>query len=204
MAYRQSARCKPSDLIAAERVDPENRLLWRQTVRRLDADEIRDAMLATSGELAQLIGGPSVAPAQPRRTIDTRLVRNTRDGLLGAFDAPDGNSPVSRRDTTTTATQALFLINGDWGLARARAFAARVQRCAPASTYERERVVLVYRLALGRYPDGDELTTALAFLSRQSTLAAVSSPRTNVAADREALIDFCHVILNSNEFLYLD
>jgi mono/diheme cytochrome c family protein len=204
MAYRQSARRNPSALLAAERVDPENRLLWRQTVRRLDADEIRDAMLAASGELAQLIGGPSVPPAQPRRTIDTRLVRNTLDGLLGAFDAPDGNRVVSRRDTTTTATQALFLINGDWALSRARALAVRVERCAPPSTDDRERVVLVYRLVFSRDPDGEEVTAALAFLRRQSTLTVRSPERINLAADRAAFIDFCHVIFNSNEFVYLD
>jgi Protein of unknown function (DUF1549)/Protein of unknown function (DUF1553)/Planctomycete cytochrome C len=199
-AYRQSAQCKPTDLIAAERVDPENRLLWKRTVERLDADEIREAMLAASGELEPMIGGPSAMPVQPRRTIDTRLVRNTRDALLGAFDAPDGNSTVPLRDSTTTATQALLLINGDWALARARAFAARVERSRPESADERERIVLVYRLAVGRFPDSDEVEAAVAFLRRQKALGVAFPPRTSTAA----LVDFCHVILNSNEFLYLD
>jgi hypothetical protein len=202
--YRQSAQREPSDLVAGQRVDPENRLLWKHSVQRLDADEIRDAMLAASGEVTSTIGGASGTPAETRRAIDTRLVRNTRDPLLGAFDAPDGNATVPRRDTTTTATQALLLINGDWALARARALAGRAERSSAASADDRERIVLVYRLAFGRHPDRAELAEALTFLSRQSALAAGPKRRVNLEAYRAALVDFCHVILNSNEFIYID
>ena len=87
--YRQAAQRTESDLAAGQRLDPENRLLWKRTVQRLDAEEIRDAMLAASGELAETIGGPSVPTSQPRRTIDTRVIRNIRDALLDAFDSAD-------------------------------------------------------------------------------------------------------------------
>ena len=131
-AYRQAARRSESDLAAGQRIDPENRLLWKRTVQRLDAEEIRDAMLAASGELDPAIGGPSVPTSRPRRTIDTRVIRNIRDALLDAFDAADGTFSTPRRNTTTTATQALLLINGDWTLARAKALAARLERLQPS------------------------------------------------------------------------
>src|SRR5262249_25440331 len=74
----------------ALRKDPENRLLWRAQTRRLDAEQIRDAILAATGELDLRGGGPSVEAAKPRRTIYTKVIRNTRDPLLDVFDAPEG------------------------------------------------------------------------------------------------------------------
>src|SRR5262249_38755242 len=99
----------------------------------------------------------------------------------------------------TTSTQALLLINGGWTLARARALAARIDRGAPDSAAA-ERIIRAYRLTLGRSPEPDEFAEALAFLDRQSRLTHRAGP----SADYAALVDFCHVLLNSNEFLYLD
>jgi hypothetical protein len=198
--YRQSSERTVQDIALARRVDPENRLLWKRTVQRLDAEEIRDAMLAISGELEQAIGGPSVATSQPRRTIDTRAIRNIHDALLDAFDAPDGSATTAQRSTTTSATQALLLINGEWPLARARALASRLEREQLGSSDDRDKIVLAYRWVFGHRPDPGELTHAVAFLGRQSNLAQL--PRTRAA--REALVDFCHVLFNSNEFLYVD
>ena len=203
-AYRQAAVRSESDLAAGQRVDPENRLLWKRTVRRLDAEEIRDAMLAASGELDPVIGGPSVATSRPRRTIDTRVIRNARDALLDAFDAADGTASTPRRSTTTSATQALLLINGDWALARAKILAARLERLKPSSVDDQDRVVLAYRMALGRQPEPDEIAEAMEFIDRQANLVPHSARQLNTAADRDALVDFCHVLLNSNEFLYVD
>ncbi len=204
--YRQASERSMRDHAVARRIDPANRLNWKRTVERLDAEEIRDAMLATSGELESVIGGPSVPINAPRRTIDCRVVRNLPDALLAAFDAPDGNSTTARRIATTTATQALLLINGNWTLARAQAFAARLERFEPASADDRGRVVLAYRLALGRQPEPDELAAAVAFLDRQAHLARapVKRSRSSASAEQNALVDFCHVLLNSNEFLYVD
>jgi hypothetical protein len=202
--YRQAAVRNPRDLATAQRVDPENRLLWKRTVQRLDAEEIRDAMLTTSGELEPRIGGPSARTAQARRTIDTRTIRNTIDSLLDAFDAPDGTLTTPRRNSTTTATQALLLINGDWTLARAEALAARLERLEPASVDDRDRIILGYRLAFGRGPEPEELAQTAAFLDRQARLAQPPAGRSQLAADQSALVDFCHVLFNSNEFLYVD
>jgi hypothetical protein len=203
-AYRQAAVRKPQDIVIAQRVDPENRLFWKRTIQRLDAEEIRDAMLATSGELEPRIGGPSVPASQLRRTIDIRTIRNTRDALLDAFDAPDGNITAPRRDATTTPTQALLLINGEWTIARAEAFAARLERLEPGSINDQGKVILGYRLAFGRQPEPEELAESAAFLGYQARLPQPVGRRANLASDRSALTDFCHVLLNSNEFLYVD
>jgi Protein of unknown function (DUF1553) len=184
-----------------QRIDPENRLLWKRTIERLDAEEIRDAMLAVSGELDPVIAGPSVPTSRPRRTVFTRVVRNVRDQFLEAFDAPDGNSTTPRRNSTTAATQALLMINGDWTLARAKAVAARLE---PSSTDASDRIVLAYRLALGRRPEPGEIADGLTFVKQQATRLTPSAQRSDLQASREALVDFCHVLLNSNEFLYVD
>ena len=118
----------------------------------LRAEEIRDAMLSSSGELGTSIGGPSVLGSQPRRTIDTRVIRNSPDELLDAFDSPGGNATTPRRNTTTTAPQALLLFNGEWVLARAEAFAKRLEQFEPCLDGHMERVTMAYRLAFGRRP----------------------------------------------------
>ena len=202
-AYRQAAWRTQSELASARRVDPENRLLWKQVVHRLDAEEIRDAMLAVSGELDPAIGGPSVEVSRPRRTIETRVLRNARDPLLDAFDAPDATATTSRRDTTTTSTQALLLINGGWALARARAVADRLEHVEPASVGARARIVLAYRMTLGRRPEPEEIAEAAVFLDRQSRTSRLPAFRSK-RDDHAALVDFCHVLLNSNAFLYVD
>jgi hypothetical protein len=161
-------------------------------------------MLACGGELEPVMGGKSARGSQARRTIDTLSVRNTRDALLDAFDAPDGNATTPRRNTTTTATQALLLINGEWALARAKALAIRLERLEPKSTDHRARIVLAYRLTFGRPPEPDELEQAARFLECQARLASSTARQAEIANNRAALVDFCHVLFNSNEFIYLD
>jgi hypothetical protein len=198
--YCQSAERSESEIEFARQIDPQNRLLWKRTVRRLDAEEIRDAMLAISGELQPPLGGPSADLKAPRRAVDTKVIRNSRDALLDAFDAPDGYTSTGRRNTTTTPTQALLLINGAWPLARARAFARRLEEAATQGGDGRDCVVNAYRLAFGREPESGELATGTRFLAEQAG-------RMHAKADlgkHEALVDFCHTMLNSNEFLYVD
>jgi mono/diheme cytochrome c family protein len=203
-AYRQASVRAPAEIAACRRIDPENHLLWKQTVRRLDAEEIRDAMLACSGELSPTIGGPSVPTSQPRRTIDTRVIRNAVDPLVDAFDGADGTSSTSRRNITTTATQALLLINGEWTLARASTLAERIVRREPLSRRERSRVAYAYAFALGRPPEPEELEDALALLRRSASLLPTTGPSSEDPADNSGLVDLCHVLFNSNEFLYVD
>jgi hypothetical protein len=198
--YRQASRRPLDEVVRAARIDPEDRLLWKQAVRRLDAEEIRDAILAVSGQLDPRIGGPSEDASRSRRTIETRVVRNAPDAFLTAFDAPDGSGSTPRRDTTTTSTQALLLLNGSWTLDRSRAFTARLERLAPASLGQRERIRLAYHLALARPPEPVEVEDAVAFIGRAED--AARPPARD--GDPSGLVDFCHVLLNSNEFLYVD
>jgi Protein of unknown function (DUF1553) len=200
--YRQSAERDQSEVELARKVDPDNRLHWKRTVQRLDAEEIRDAMLEVSGELSGSIGGPAAEAGHPRRAIDTKVVRNSRDPLLDTFDAPDGYSSTGRRNITTTPTQALLLINGTWSMERARAFADRLYRLSSETNPARDqiRIVRAYHLAYGRPPEPDELFQAEEFLESQTRH---SKPGKRPAA-HESLVDFCHALMNSNEFLYVD
>jgi len=161
--YKQSAtRPMPQQ---ARLKDPENRWLWRMNSRRLDAEQIRDAMLAVSGELNAASGGPSADSTSTRRTIYTKIIRNTRDPLMDAFDAPDAFGSAPNRSTTTTPTQALLLINGTWPMQRAVALAEKIKQ-TKANTPE-EIVENAYRLAYGRAPLDAERSAALAFLAKQ-------------------------------------
>jgi hypothetical protein len=198
--YRQASHRPLEEVVRASRIDPEDRLLWKQTVRRLDAEEIRDAILAASGQLDPRMGGPSEDTARSRRTIETKVVRNAPDAFLTAFDAPDGSGSTPRRDTTTTSTQALLLLNGPWTLARAQSFAARIERLTAGSAGQRDRIILACRLAIARPPEPDEVEDAVAFIER---VKAAVRPRER-DGDHSGLVDFCHVLLNSNEFLYVD
>jgi hypothetical protein len=174
--YRQSGvREMPG---VAKLKDPENRWLWRMNPRRLDAEQIRDAMLAVSGELRmEHQGGPSAEYTEPTRTIYTKIARNSRDPMLDVFDAPETYSSVSNRNATTTANQSLLMINGDWPLKRSAAFAQRLIRESPSS----DPAVLIdraFQLAYGRNARAEERTTLVAFLnaSRGTVPVASASP----------------------------
>jgi hypothetical protein len=195
--YRQTAFRSPPP--AAEQKDPENRLLWRRPLRRLDAEQIRDAMLSVSGELDLTTGGPSVAPSAPRRSIYVKLLRNKPDPLLDILDAADGLTSAPVRDVTTTPLQALELINGEWALQRAAAMAARLKQEDLPS--ESERVQRAYQLAYARKPTSAECESAVGFLHKQAAALAGSA---DADPETAALADLCHVLLNSNEFLYVD
>jgi hypothetical protein len=180
-AYRRSAL--HPDPAAGRLKDPENRLLWKTTPRRLQAEAVRDAMLVTSGEFDSHMGGPSVDPNLPRRTIYTKVHRNTRDPLLDAFDAPESFSSTPGRNSTTTATQALLMINGRWPLERAQAFARRLR--ATGGSTPAELVRDAYRIALGRSPTGDELARGVAFLDKSAPAGkAADLPLVQAMPDR--------------------
>lgn len=190
--YRQSATHPEAE--KQQLKDPTNRLLWRANIRRLDAEQIRDAMLLVSGKLDMQAGGPSVPASKPRRSIYTEQRRNSPDPLLDVFDSADGFSSTPERNVTTTPTQALLMINSKDALAHAAEFARRVQSAAGS---ERDsQIVLAYRLAYGREPSDTERTAAIEFLNQQAAR--------NAAAASATLTDFCQVLLNSNELLYVD
>lgn len=110
----------------AESKDPANRLRWRFDIRRLNAEQIRDAMLTASGEIVVGHGGPSVAHTSLRRSLYLKMMRNTPEPLMRSLDGVDGLNSISKRSTTTTPTQALNLMNGDWVRKRSVAMAKRI------------------------------------------------------------------------------
>ena len=156
--YRQTARIQPSATAAV--TDPSNRYLWRFNPRRLDAEQVRDAMLAASGELDLKAGGPAEAGTSLRRSIYTMKKRNNQTEILRALDAPAGFSSTAERQSTTTPTQALLLVNGEWPLQRARKLAEKASSIDDA-----------WIRALGRPPTPAERETADQFLrARVGTL----------------------------------
>ena len=152
--YRQTARREPPQ--TALQLDPANKMLWRFNPRRLDAEQVRDAILATSGELDMKAGGPSEDANAMRRSIYTIKKRNNQNELLRSLDAPAGFSSTAERQSTTTPTQALLLLNGDWPLTRARKVATRVQSVDDA-----------FKAVLGREPSARERETAEAFVAKR-------------------------------------
>ncbi len=193
LTYRQAATGVAPDNALAK--DPDNRLWWKMATRRLDAEQIRDAILAATGQLGLAVGGPSVDAKEPRRSIYTKIRRNTPNPLLSVFDAPEGFTSTAQRNVTTTPTQALLMFNSSFMLAQAKAFADRLERERPADAIDR-----AYQLAFGRTVTSEERAHAEEFLQEQTR--RIAGAGTN--ARHTAFVDFCHVLLNANEFLYVD
>lgn len=166
-AYRQTARREPTP---TERdVDPTNRLLWRFPPQRLDAEQVRDAMLAVSGELKQRDGGASVTGTSPYRSVYVKKLRNRPDEMLGGFDAPLGFESAPDRISTTTPIQSLLLVNGSWSLTRSRAFARRL--LAGKAQLEPNDIRQAWQLVFNRAASEDEVSEALAFVRDQTGVA---------------------------------
>ena len=197
-AYRQSAIPAPHSpgSVDPKMVDPSNRLLWRFPVRRLAAEQIRDALLAVSGELDLTTGGPGSDFAAPRRTVYVKMIRNKRDPLLDVFDLPDRLVSAGDRNVTTTPTQSLLLINSPSMIARAKTFAERVEKEVQVGGID-SRVRHAYRLAVSRDPVESELKRSVDFLSPPEKTLSDEETKTR-------FLDFCHALLNSNEFLYVE
>jgi hypothetical protein len=160
-AYRQGTASNQAALLK----DPENRLLWRFPPRRLDAEQARDSMLMASGELDLTMSGEGVEKSKPRRSIYVRKMRNTPDEFLASLDAPPGFQSIAERQATTTATQSLLMVNGDWPLDRARAMAARLVKEHP--TDDAKRIESAFQYAFSRAPTKKEAADALAFVKQQ-------------------------------------
>jgi len=184
--YRQSSAARPEALA----LDPNNRLLWAFPRQRLDAEQIRDSLLFASGLLEDKLGGPSVFPPVPpnftfgpnrnawpvsenphdqnRRSVYIFTRRNTAYPLLDTFDMANPNSVHSRRDVTTTAPQALALINSDLVYEWSRALAGRVIR--EAGTDAEAQIQRLYQILYSRAPDAVEKGKLLAFLDEQEKI----------------------------------
>jgi hypothetical protein len=188
-AYRQASH--GSEVAASATKDPLNKFVARMPIRRLTAEQIRDAAMFASGELESITGGEAGDwKKSSRRAVYLKVLRNQQDPTLEVFDAPDGIFTTPVRNVTTTSTQSLFMINGPWLMQRAQVFARRVG--SDSSLTHEQRVATAYAWAYGRPPTEVEIKDSVNFLV------------TNSAPHEEALVDLCHVLLNSNEFLYVD
>jgi hypothetical protein len=201
--------------------DPTDQFLWRFPVKRLEAEIIRDSVLSASGDLNPEAGGPaffppvpkSVASAVPirgtwiltkedpstwRRSIYANVKRNLKYPMFEVFDQPNASLSCERREVTTVPTQALTLFNNETFLEQAQHLALRVQR--EAGTDPAAQVRLLYRIAYSREAADKEVQQALEFLEKRG--AGEHGGATNLALTPMA--EFAHVILNSNEFLYIN
>jgi hypothetical protein len=201
-AWRQ-ASAQRSDAMAA---DPENKWLWRMPVRRLEAEAIRDSMLAAAGTLNREMYGPPVyPPVDPslradtyqgfnwpegedspktwRRSVYVKVKRSLLFPQLEVFDCPEITYSVAARNTTTTPLQALALLNDPLILRQSALFAERLER--EAGKDPKRQVERAYRLAVGRAPTARESQMSLEFLKTHP------------------LQDFCQSILNLSEFVYV-
>lgn len=211
-AYRQSS-VPPAELATrAQLADPQNRLLHRQNVKRLEAEVIRDAMLAVSGRLDRTREGPGVLPyltshqvgrgrpasgpldGHGRRSIYLQVRRNFLNPMFTAFDYPTPFTTIGRRTVSNVPAQALVMLNNPFVRQQAELWANRVL-AGKEETPER-RVQRMYEAALGRPPTTEELTLARDFLAAQAA-------EYGRADHPQAWADLAHVLFNTKEFILI-
>jgi hypothetical protein len=203
--YRQGSASRPE----AAKTDPSNDLYWRFDRRRLTAEELRDSLLATSGQLDRMPGEAHPIPPESswmytqhvpfgsfydtdKRSVYLIQVRNRRHPFLGLFDGADPNASTPQRQTTTVPTQALYFLNDPFFHAQAEKLAARV-----LLKPEAERVNELFRLALQRPPTDKDREFAAGFLTRYRDATPADKDKTAWAA-------LARVLLASNEFLFVE
>jgi hypothetical protein len=202
---------------ASLKADPSNALLWRFNMRRLTGEEVRDSILAVSGNLNLKQFGPSTYPKIPkevlagqsvpgqgwptsppeeanRRSVYAHVKRSLRVPILIGFDQPDPDSSCPVRYVTTVPTQSLGLLNGEFTNEQAAAFAARLRKEHPDDLPA--QVTRAIRLTSGRVPGADEVKKDVAFVE--------SLKAKHDLDDAKALTQYCLLCLNTNEFVYLD
>ncbi|MCA9134193.1 MAG: DUF1553 domain-containing protein, partial [Planctomycetales bacterium] len=213
-AYRQSSQTSP----AARQLDAQNRLLSHMPLLRMNAEALRDSLLFVSGRLDATSGGPPDAISVDRngevsvlatvnggwrRSVYLQYRRTEIPTLMDTFDYPEMGPNCLARNTSTVSPQSLLLMNNGHIHELARAFAARVEECTAGSTQDltcqaalEEQISLIYRLALSRLPTEIERHLGVESLQRFSQLWDGDS--------RRALETYCHTLLNSAAFLYVD
>ena len=212
-AYRQASTYRDDFF----RIDPDNRLLWRASKRRLEAEAIRDAMLAVSGELdlsrpagsliAKTIGDrpisligldarlPKDLDGSRRRSVYLPVIRDRLPDVLDLFDFAEPSSVTGDRETTNVPVQALYLMNSQFVRQRSEALAAKLLETAEDDD---QRVRLGFMLCLGREPDQDERRQIVAFLTRSEGPTLADEDR------RQLLTAYCQGLLMTAEFRNLD
>ncbi len=192
-AYQQSHEVNAENL----KRDPANRYLWHYRPHRLEAEIIRDSLLAVGGTLDLAMYGPSVLDNSARRSVYLRVKRSELIPLMTMFDAPEPTQSIGERVATTVPTQALAMLNSPFVRQQAEKFFARIRpsREAPLN----ETINRAYQTAFARAPSESERSQMLAFIEAQRR-----SFGTDAAAVDKACIEFCHVLLCLSEFVYVD
>jgi hypothetical protein len=231
--YRQSATLPESasgpqsggvNPTSPQAIDPTNRLLWRMNLRRLDSEQLRDAMLTVSGQLDRTPGGPPI-PLDPRpdgsvilkksalppgTTANRRSVyilarRNYQLTFMRVFDQPIVARNCTVRTPSAVVTQSLALLHNDFVFEQAEAFAGHV--ITESADHAPETLVgTAWRLALGREPDNEETNLCVELLDRHArrfTEQVGDGEPVQTHSQRKSLARLCHMLLNTNEFLYV-
>jgi hypothetical protein len=166
-AYQQSSLDRPD----ARGADPENRLVWRQTARRLDFEAMRDSLLTASGQIDLTLGGRSVdilaEPFSPRRTLYAFIDRQNLPGMFRTFDFASPDSTSGKRFTTSVPQQALFMMNSPFAIQQAKALVARAD--VTKESDPRQRIAAMYRTVLGRAPAADEIEMGVKFVQAEQS-----------------------------------
>jgi len=208
--YRQASTVPAEVRDTAKKCDPDNRLLWRQRLRRLEAESLRDAILTTAGTLNREMGGVPVpiqrqadgeviaaaGPSGSRRSVYLQVRRSQPVTVLQVFDQPVLETNCTRRATSTVSSQALVLLNSDFVSQQAAAFAERILREKPD-----DPAGYAVQVAFGRPATAQERATFVSFLEGQARRHEAAD---RAGARRHALADLCHMLLSANEFAYVD
>jgi hypothetical protein len=216
--YLQTSSVTPNQT-AASQVDPDNRLLWRMRLRRLESEIVRDAVLAVSGKLDATLGGaPILVEPRPdgtfvipdkglptptsqwRRTLYLLARRNYHPTILSVFDQPNLTTNCTGRESSAVVLQSLTMLNDRFLLEQAEHLAARVSGTAGSNTSE--QIELAFRITLGRLPRDSEQMACVEFFRRQFQHYSEEKLPADQAA-LKALSQVCHTLLNASEFLYV-
>lgn len=216
--YRQAMN--HDDLAVCEKVDPQNKLLWTRDAIRLEAEVIRDSVLAVSGRLNRVMGGPPFFPdvddelmqraptwwepsprvARERRTIYMLQIRSLQMPFIKVFDGPNIDESCPVREVTTVTPQVFALFNSRLLREQSEAMAERlVSEVGQDLTLQIRRA---FQLAFQRMPAAAELVRCRAFLEEPEEPTSATSQAE--PTPHGTLADFCLVLLNSNEFIFLD
>jgi hypothetical protein len=201
-------------------MDPDNRLLSHMNRRRLDAEEIRDGMLALTGQLDLTVGGTlqsgfgtdgensggrlSINPdSSVRRTVYLPIRRSNLPSLFNLFDFGDATTPGEGRARTNVSPQALYMMNGEAVTKRSRELARALLE---GNGSDDQRIALAYQRTLGRAPTDEEVRESLDYVEsyRKKSLATAQASGAVATPNLDAWQSFCRVLLSSNEFIYVD
>ena len=187
--YQQANEVSPNNV----KIDPDNRFLWHRKPQRLEAEIIRDAVLAVGGSLDPTMYGPSLLDNTPRRSVYLRVKRSELIPFMTMFDAPEPTQSIGERVSTTLPTQALTMMNSPFVRQQAEKLVTRIR---PTSETPLETSIdRAYQFVFARQPSKDERDRMLGFLNQQT------AAKSDVTI---ALTEVCQVLLCLNEFVYVD